>query len=271
MEPSKEFLNQSHQFWALGRLSSECLGYSDRTGKGQKLRKFETNEILNLDIQASFDKHLAEKVSNYLNFRAILLEEKVKSLLMDRKEAKKIFENLCKNYKAKCRLPMNKQKGEKRHYSYLTCIVNILTEKSLNESFDDRPGKFTVITDHSNKLVITLSRWIDGAYPSTLNPTAIWEIKEYYGTTTFGSRVADGIYESQLDGYEINIAEEISKRRIFHYLIVDDLFTWWVKGKSYLCRLIDMMHMKLANEIIFGKEVLTRWPEIVKSWKEVTK
>ena len=31
---------------------------------------------------------------------------------------------------------------------------------------------------------------------------ALWEIKEYYYTTTFGSRVADGVYETLLDGLE---------------------------------------------------------------------
>lgn len=267
MKPNVKFINQSHQFWALVKLTSESLGYSNRKSKGQSLRRFTVEDVLNLEIEASFDRDLAEKVADYLNYRASVLEDNVKPVLMDRKEAKEVFESLIKNYTPKCNLPFNKQKKEKRHLSYLTCIINVLTEKALRKPFDDSPSKFVIVTDSSKKLMTTLSRWIDGAYPSTLNPKAIWEIKEYYGTTTFGSRVADGVYESQLDGYEIRIAEEISKQRILHYLIVDDLFTWWVKGKSYLCRLIDMMHMKLVDEVIFGKETLTRWPEIVKSWK----
>ena len=36
-----------------------------------------------------------------------------------------------------------------------------------------------------------------------MNPIAVWELKEYYYTTTFGSRVADGIYETLLDGMEL--------------------------------------------------------------------
>lgn len=94
---------------------------------------------------------------------------------------------------------MNKQKGEKRHYSYFTCIINMLTEKNLQgKFFDDNPKKLCLITDANNKLIKTMSRWVDGAYPDNLNPKAIWEIKEYYGTTTFGSRVADGVYEISL-------------------------------------------------------------------------
>lgn len=107
---------------------------------------------------------------------------------------------------------------------------------------------------------------MDGAYPEFSNPIAVWEIKEYYGTTTFGSRVADGVYETLLDGYELLKAIESFNRKIEHYLFVDDRFTWWECGKSYLCRLIDSMHMGLVDEVIFGREVLTRWPEIVRSW-----
>src|SRR5208337_2186974 len=168
-------------------------------------------------------------------------------------------------YKPKCALPYNKQKGQKKHLNYLSCIVNILTEVNLKgKAFCDSPRGLCLITDRYNKPIITLSRWMDGAYPTIHNPIAIWETKEYYGTTTFGSRVADGVYETQLDGYEIFEAQKILGRRIEHYLIVDDEFTWWIKGKSYLCRLIDMMHMRLVDEVIFGREVITRWPEIVK-------
>ncbi len=49
-------------------------------------------------------------------------------------------------------------------------------------------------------------------------------------------------------------------------LFVDDKYTWWNCGKSYLCRLIDMMHTGFVDEVIFGEEVFNRWPKIVKSW-----
>lgn len=268
MKPNKNFLGLSPQFWALVKLTSESLGYSDRKSAGSKLRRFAKEEVCDLKINAIFDKNSAIKVTEYLNYRACTIENDIYPLLMDRDEARTVYSKIIKDYTPKCYLPQNKQKGKKNHPSYLTCIVNIITEQNLQTSFDDKPSKFTIITDNKNALATTLSRWIDGAYPSTLNPKAIWEIKEYYGTTTFGSRVADGVYETQLDGYEINAAEVITKKRILHYLIVDDKFTWWVKGKSYLCRLVDLMHMGFVDEVIFGKEVLSRWPEIIRSWGE---
>ena len=169
--------------------------------------------------------------------------------------------------KPKCPLPMNKQKGAKKNHAFLTGIVNMLVEASIGgTSCDYDPKRLTTITRNRMPLR-TLSRRVDGAFPSVINPITIWEIKEYYYTTTFGSRVADGVYESMLDGYELEELEMVAKRKIHHVLIVDARFTWWVKGKSYLCRIIDMLHMGLIDEVLFGREVVVRVPELARKWK----
>ena len=51
-----------------------------------------------------------------------------------------------------------------------------------------------------------------------------------------------------------------------HYLIVDAHYTWWDCGRSYLCRIIDMLHMGYVDEVLFGREVVERLPEIVREW-----
>jgi hypothetical protein len=112
----------------------------------------------------------------------------------------------------------------------------------------------------------TLARRVDGAFPSTVNPIAVWEVKEYYYTTTFGSRVADGVYETLLDGMELEEIREHEGIDVKHYLFVDAHFTWWDCGKSYLCRIIDMLHMGYVDEVLFGHEVLERLPSLVKEW-----
>ncbi len=270
MQPDSRFLHQPNDFWALTRYVSETVGYSER-GR-DRLKRYQPQDLQQFSDRFVIDPVVAPQVIDYLNFRSSFLEERVKPLLLDRSKAKETFEGLLKSCRPTCALPMNKQKGEKRHYNYLICIVNILTEKHLKgKHFNDGPRSLCVVTDKANRPVKVCSRWMDGAYPNVLNPLAVWEVKEYYGTTTFGSRVADGVYETQLDGYEILEAQKASDREIKHYLIVDDRFTWWDCGKSYLCRLVDMMHMGLVDEIVFGKEVLTRWPQIVETWPEVTK
>jgi hypothetical protein len=56
-----------------------------------------------------------------------------------------------------------------------------------------------------------------------------------------------------------------------HYLMVDDRFTWWECGRSYLCRIIDMLHMGYIDEVLFGTEVLERMPILVKEWVKVAR
>lgn len=48
--------------------------------------------------------------------------------------------------------------------------------------------------------------------------------------------------------------------------MVDDYNTWWNMGKSYLCRIVDMLHMGLLSEALFGREVIDRIPVIVAEW-----
>jgi hypothetical protein len=86
------------------------------------------------------------------------------------------------------------------------------------------PHKLTVVTREGSPLR-TLARRIDGAFPSAVNPIAIWEVKEYYYTTTFGSRVADGVYESLLDGMELQELRHVGGIHVRHYLMVDAKYT----------------------------------------------
>ena len=273
MEANVNFKNKSTQFWGYARLISEKMGYS---AKGE-IKKYDANQVIkklkSLDIEITQD--ILDDVMSYLDYRSDLLNNEVQYLFMDVNLARTTFHELNKIYvenKFTCSLPWNKQSGEKKDFAYYTGIINILTESYLRAyatteglvygkdiSFDNDPRSLTYLKDNQNVLHGTLSRRFDGAYPSTINPKAIWEIKEYYYTTTFGSRIADGVYETQLDGFEINQLSHVAQGDIKHIYFIDAYQTWWVQGKSYLCRIIDMLHMGLVDEVIFGKEVLERW------------
>lgn len=166
---------------------------------------------------------------------------------------------------------MNKQKGSKKAPAYLTGIVNMLIEANAGGlPCDYDPRQLTTVTLGDAPLR-TLARRVDGAFPSTVNPIAIWEIKEYYYTTTFGSRVADGVYESLLDGMELEELREHEGIDVKHYLMIDAHYTWWDCGRSYLCRVIDMLHMGYVDEVLFGYEVLERLPVIVRQWAKAAR
>jgi hypothetical protein len=227
-----------------------------------------------MDAISSGEDRLTElgtNLLNYFRFRSDLLLNAVEPSLMNAREARRSFQSLRAKLKPRCHLPMNKQKGKKRTPAYLTGIVNMLIEANAEGlPCDYDPHKLTVVTREGAPLR-TLARRVDGAFPSAVNPIAIWEVKEYYHTTTFGSRVADGVYESLLDGMELEELRRVGRIDVKHYLMVDAKYTWWDCGKSYLCRLIDMLHMGYVDEILFGKEVLERVPRLVKEWIALAK
>ena len=119
--------------------------------------------------------------------------------------------------------------------------------------------------DDKRHILGASSRRFDGAYPCIINPRIVWEIKEYYYATTFGSRVADGVYETQLDGYEFRSISRFLEKPIYHVFFLDAYKTWWEDGKSYLCRVIDILNSGLVDEVIVGREVFTRWPQVLQT------
>ena len=275
MRANEKFLGLPKNFWALVRLISQEVGYTDRKTKEVKVPSQEEITIKLQGFDIDYDRlYYAEMkggafgslLHEYFTYRADLLNQYVQPRLMDATKAKSTFEYHRKRLNPSCPLPMNKQKGEKKAPAYLTGLVNMLVEENAQgHPCDYDPQKLTTIT-HSGMPIRTLSRRIDGAFPSSHNPVAIWEIKEYYYTTTFGSRVADGIYETLLDGLELEELRTTENITIKHYLAIDAYDTWWTLGKSYLCRIVDMLHMGLLDEALFGYEVVERLPILVKEW-----
>jgi hypothetical protein len=272
------FLAQPREFWANVRLISEQVRYSAKgeikiPTPGQIRNAFAK---LGLDPSRIVDEddaptELGADLLAYYEHRADVLNDRVRKMLMDKDEARAEFEDLRKRIPSSVPAPMNKQKGDKRAPAFLTGMVNMLIEHHADGlPCNYNPGTLTSITRDGVPLR-TLARRIDGAFTTVVDPIAVWEIKEYYYTRTFGSRVADGVYETLLDGFELQELRESEGVHIGHYLIVDARYCWWNLGRSYLCRIIDMLHMGLLDEAIFGREVLDRLPSLVKEWVEVAR
>ena len=281
MLPNDKYKHLDLEFWANIKLLNQRLGYAERKTKenpnpgfvvptSEQILQVFKDEGLNPERLVKGNKltEFGLLLQEYMQYRGNVLIRNIEPNLMNKDQAKALFESKKAELKPTCPLPMNKQKGEKRDHAFLTGLVNMLIEANKGKSdCDYDPRELTALTIDKFP-VRTLSRRVDGAFPNIVDPKAIWEIKEYYYTTTFGSRVADGVYETQLDGWELWEAKTNLGREIKHYLVVDDYFTWWTCGRSYLCRLIDSMHMGLVTEVIFGKEVIERIPALVKEWTE---
>ena len=275
MKADPRFISQPPEFWANVRLVSQSAGYTERGTNRVKapnldaivevLRnaRLDWRHVVNEDGQlTSFGASLLE----YFDYRARVLNQFVEPRLMDVDNARNAFERLRDQLQPTCPIPMNKQRGEKKAPAYFTGIINMLIEAhSEGVPCDYDPRSLTTVTRNGFP-VRTLARRLDGAFTDPVNPVAVWEIKEYYYTTTFGSRVADAIYESQLDGMELMELRKAEGIQIDHYLFVDSHFSWWGQGKSYLCRLIDLLHMGFVDEVLFGAEVMQRLPQLVARW-----
>lgn len=280
------FVNRPKDFWAHVRLLSQEIGYVEKpkrkkgvTGQTAPIKVptlaemkaaleslgLRSDHLVDPSARAT---QLGKDLLDYFTYRAQVLNDDVQHRLMTAEQAKRLFEKMRKRLKSARQVPKNKQGDEKKKPAYFTGIINMLIEANVKGfPCDYDPRVLTTVTQDGIPFR-TLARRIDGAFPGPINPIAVWEIKEYYYTTTFGSRVADGVYESLLDGLEIEElrAETGGRVTIRHCLMVDAHYTWWVKGRSYLCRIVDMLHMGYIDEALFGSEVIDRIPEVVAEW-----
>src|SRR5581483_5159392 len=200
MKPNERFLKQGKVFWANVRTISEAVGYTEKKRKSKASDTSEEqpsrikipdilevkNALLKLGLKSTYlitkEDQLTEfgkQIFSYFEYRADVLNNFVEPHLMDKKRAKEEFEKLKSELHPKCPLPQIKQKGEKKAYAYFTGIINMLIEANL-EGFPCNydPQQLTAITRNYAPLR-TLARRVDGAFPAIVDPTAVWEIKEY--------------------------------------------------------------------------------------------
>lgn len=286
MRADSRFTGKDKAFWAHVRSISEAQGYVTRAkNKSKKHPNPAPSVIKGLDdtgIVLTFKKlglsslhlvdrrgaltPLAQELCAYFAYRADVLDNFVKPRLMNADEAAALYADTKDRLRPKLAETMNKQSGDMAKVAYLTGLVNMIVESVAgHDGFNANPGQLTTFTKDAMPLR-TFSRRLDGALPGVVNPVAVWENKEYYYTTTFGSRVADGVYETLLDGMEAEEMREHGGRHVEHMLAVDAYFTWWVKGRSYLCRIIDMLSMGYVDEVLFGREVVERLPALAAEW-----
>jgi hypothetical protein len=120
MRPLEQYRDQRPEFWALVKLASQEIGYSER-GTG-RIKRYDAGRIAQMLRARGLDPRgheaTVERVATYVAKRAELLEMQVKPNLMDRDEARELFEEVRERVNPPASLlPMNKQKREKRHYA----------------------------------------------------------------------------------------------------------------------------------------------------------
>lgn len=267
MKAFPEFKDADNSFWALIKWLSEQLGYTNR--KNGLVAYYSPDYIKTFCERANLyvPNEVISAAARYIELRADVINTQVSHNLMTGREAEQLFNDLYSQRAYKSKMIMNKQSGDKKRVNYFTAIITMIAESVLGnaDAFDSDPRGLSYLVNNG-QIIGTLSRRFDGAFPSISSPQLVWEIKEYYYTTTFGSRIADGVYETQLDGHELNEIYRRTGHKIHHVLFVDSYKVWWEMGKPYTVRLIDALNMGLVDDVVFGKEVLTEWPKILSQY-----
>jgi hypothetical protein len=143
-----------------------------------------------------------------------------------------------------------------------------LTTRPLGVASDTNPqSRAAVVTDN---YIWVSPRRLDGAIPTLVNPIGLWEIKEYWGKTSGGSKMSDAIYECQLVGQELRAFEDLHAMAIRHYVILDGRDQWLAR-RSDLRRAIDLLSQGIIDELIVGREVIQEWPRIVSELSAVAR
>lgn len=102
------------------------------------------------------------------------------------------------------------------------------------------------------------ARNLDGAIPGLVNPSVVWEIKEYWGTTGGGSKMSDAVYECNLVGLELRQFEVQAHIEVEHVVFLDGREQWDTR-KSDLARFIDLHNQGLIDHLFVGRQVETEW------------
>jgi len=110
MIPNPDFVNRPNNFWAIVKYASELLGYSNRLPKNKGMKTYKREEFKILEEKVNISNDLVSDVLIYLNYRNYIIEKNIAPLLMNRDQAKQLFEHLRSIHNPKCMLPLNKQR-----------------------------------------------------------------------------------------------------------------------------------------------------------------
>lgn len=249
-------LGWENSFWELLRF------YCSLRGSDQKnfLKELSSKEkasskwwdTLGLNDQAS------KLITKYCAEREILLKNALDNLRTE--DEAKAF---CKKNSITWETTRTKSKDHHQSSKTLIATATFIADKvckKFGETLEPNPQK-RCVWFINNHLHVT-ARNLDGAIPSLKDPYVIWEIKEYWGKTSGGSKMSDAVYECHLVGREVREYEEKSRHKISHIVFVDGK-DQWLSRKSDLARFIDLHNQGLIDHLIIGREIESEWTTIL--------
>jgi hypothetical protein len=212
-------------------------------------------------VTLSLEGDVATPLVNYLHFRNSLWDAGDK-LLRSEDEAKAYCQMKFNE------LPKTTQTKNPEHHQSSKAMVLTATRlaeaacEELGVTIEPNPQRRCVWVA-KEQLHVT-ARNLDGAIPGLVDPFLVWEIKEYWGTTSGGSKMSDAVYECALVGRELRDFEKRTKLHVDHAVLLDGK-AQWTSRKSDLLRFYDLFHQGLIDILIVGREIETEWQPFVRS------
>ena len=210
--------------------------------------------------QLGLSDSAAKLIVGYCKARERLLKVALDDLRTE--EAAKKF---CKKSLIEWKVTKTKSKDHHQSSKTLIATTTAIAEKicnELSEKIDTNPQR-RCIWYIDNHLHVT-ARNLDGAIPSLQDPYIVWEIKEYWGKTSGGSKMSDAVYECHLVGRELREFEEKSGHKIAHVVFLDGKDQWNAR-KSDLARFIDLHNQGLIDYLFIGNTIETDWEPTLRS------
>jgi hypothetical protein len=252
-------LGWEHPVWELVRY---YLSITTKEERESFLRTLKTESAAKVGkINLKLEGDVAKSLLRYLDFRSSLWRVADK-LLRTEEEAtsycKKAFNELPK---------ITQTKNQDHHQSSKAMVLattrlaeSICTEVGM--AVESNPQRRCVWVAEE-QLHVT-ARNLDGAIPGLVDPFLVWEIKEYWGTTSGGSKMSDAVYECALVGRELRDFEKRTKLHVDHAVLLDGK-AQWTSRKSDLLRFYDLYYQGLIDLLVVGQEIETKWQPFVKS------
>ena len=249
IDPKWKVLGHDHIVWQLVRYWA-ALGGKKREQAEWLQVLADSNQLATNDGGLVIDRTSVELFLQYLDLRVVVFNDTFK-LLRDETTALAY----CRRKKLATGTTATQNKDHHQSSKALVAAVTGVAQKvcrKLKTTFDPSP-QYRCVWCNSNGLHVT-ARNLDGAIPSLLNPVMVWEIKEYWGKTSGGSKMSDAVYECQLVGRELRDFESKTGIRVEHVVFVDGKEQWAAR-QSDLKRFIDLTFQGFIDRLFVGKAV----------------
>lgn len=252
-------LGWEHPVWELVRYYLSITSNKEREGFVAALKTESAAKVGKIKLKLEGD--VASLLVDYLGFRSTLWSAGDK-LLRTEEEAtaycKKKFNEVPKTTQTK---NLDHHQSSKSMVLTTTRLAEaVCTEFGV--TIEPNPQRRCVWV--ANEQLHVTARNLDGAVPGLVDPFLVWEIKEYWGTTSGGSKMSDAVYECALVGRELRDFEKRTKLHVEHGVLLDGKAQWTAR-KSDLLRFYDLYYQGLIDMLVVGREIETEWQPFVKS------